>query len=92
MGVEPGLEAVQGVNRHDLLRQVIPVWYSFWEERHLPVLCPAGEDVIAVVVVLPRATSAACWSWQTAGAVGDEAMVEFEKHLQSGFPAALLNT
>ena len=50
------------------------------------MLCPTGEDIIAVVVVLPRATSAACWSSQVAGADGDEAMVELEKHLQSGFP------
>ena len=78
MGVEPGLEAVQDVSRHDLLRQTVPVWYSSREERHLPVLCPTGGDVIAVVVVLPRATSAACWSWQIAGADGDEAMVELE--------------
>ena len=90
MGVEPGFEAVKGVSSHDLLRQTVPVWSSSREERHLPVLCPAGGDVIAVVVVLPRATSAACWSWQVAGADGDEAMVELEKHLQSGFPAALL--
>ena len=85
MGVEPGLEAVQRVSRHDLLRQTVPVWYSSREERHLPVLCPAGGDVIAVVVVLPRATSAACWSWQITGADGDEVMVELEKHIQSGF-------
>ena len=45
-----------------------------------------------MVVVLPRATSAACWSWQTARADGAEAMVEVEKHLQSGFPAALLKS
>ena len=90
--VEPGLEAVRGVSRHDLLRQTVPVWYSSREERHLSALCPAGGDVIAVVVALPRATSAACWSWQIAGADGDEAIVELEKHLQSGFPAALLKS
>ena len=28
VGVEPGLD-VQGVSRHDLLRQTVPVWYSF---------------------------------------------------------------
>ena len=85
MGVEPGLEAVQGVSRHDLLRQTVPVWRSSQEERHLPVLCPAGGDVIAVVIVLPQATSAACWSWQIAGADGDEVMVELENNLQLGF-------
>ena len=47
MGVEPGLEAVQGVSRHDLLRQTVPVWYGSREERYVPVSCPAGEDVIA---------------------------------------------
>ena len=52
VGVELGLEAVQGVSCHDLLRQTVPVWYSSREERHLPVLCPAGRDVIAVVVVV----------------------------------------
>ena len=80
-GVEPALEAVQGVSRHDLPRQAILMWSSSREERHLPVLCPAGGDVIAVVVVLPPAVSAACWSWQVAGADGDGAMVELEKHL-----------
>ena len=60
VGVEPGLEAVQGVGRHNLLRQTVPVWYSFQEEQHLPVLCPAGGDVKAVVIVHPRAMSAAC--------------------------------
>ena len=89
-GVEPALEAVQGVSRHDLPRQTVPVWSSSREE-HLPVLCSAGGDVIAVVVVLPRTTSAACWSWQVARTDGHEAMVEFEKkNLQFGFPAALL--
>ena len=92
MGVEPGLEAVQGVSRHDLLWQAIPVWHRSREERHQPVLCPAGGDVIAVIVVLPPATSAACWFWQIAGADGDEAMVELEKHLQSWFPVALLKS
>ena len=91
VGVEPGLEAVQGVSRHDLLWQTAPVWSSSREERHLPVSCPAGGDVKAVVVVFPRTTSAACWSWQVARADGHEAMVEFEKKiLQFGFPAALL--
>ena len=85
VGVEPGLETVEGVSHHDLLRQAIPVWYSSWEERHLPVVCLAGGDIIAVVVVLPRATSSACWSWQITGADGDEVMVELEKHIQSGF-------
>ena len=83
MGVEPGPEAVQGVSRHDLLRQTVPVWSSSREERHLLVSCPAGGDVTAVVVVLPRAMSATCWFWQTAGADGDEAKVKVEKHLQS---------
>ena len=93
VGVEPALKAVQGVSRHDLLRQTVPVWSSSREERHLPiVLCPAGRDVIAVVVVLPRATSAACWSWQTARADGAEVMLELEKHLQLGFPASLLKS
>ena len=78
--------------KHHDLRQTVPVWSSSREERHLPVLWPAGGDVIAVVVVLPRATSAACWSWQVAGADGDEAMVELEKHLQSWFPVALLKS
>ena len=54
------------------------------------MLCPAGGNVIAVVVALPRATSAACWSWQVAEIDGDEAMVEVTKHLHSGFPVALL--
>ena len=83
MGVEPGLEAVQCVSHHDLLRQTVPVWSSSREERHLPVLCPAGGDVTAVVVVLPRATSAACWCLQVAGAGGDEAVVELKKNISS---------
>ena len=53
MGVEPGLEAVQGVSHHNPLRQTVPVWYSSREERHLSVLCPAGGDVIDVVVIPP---------------------------------------
>ena len=52
MGVEPGLEAVQGVSHHNPLRQTFPVWYISREERDLPVLCLAGGDVIAVVIVL----------------------------------------
>ena len=68
MRVVSGLEAIQGVSRHDLLGKATPVWSSSREERHPPVLRPAGGDVIAVVVVLPRATSAAGWSWQEAGA------------------------
>ena len=92
VGVEPGLETVEGVSHHDLLRQTVPVWSSSREERHLPVLCPAGGDVTAVVVVLPRATSAACWCLQVAGADGDEVMVQLQKHLLSGFTAALLKS
>ena len=82
MGVAPELEAVQGVSRHDLPRQTVPVWSSSREE-HLPVLCSAGGDIIAVVVVLPRTTSAACWSWQVARADGHETMVEFEKKISN---------
>ena len=82
VGVEPGLQAVQGVSRHDLLRQTVPVWSSSREERQLPEVSLAGGNVIAAFVVFPPATSAACWSWQTARADGAEAMVELEKHLQ----------
>lgn len=32
VGVQPGLEAVQGVRHHDLLRQAIPVRYISREE------------------------------------------------------------
>ena len=68
------------------------MWSSSREEGQPPVSRPAGGDVIAVVVVLPRATSAACWFWQVAGADGDEAMVDLKKHLQSGFLVALLKS
>ena len=90
MGVEPGLEAVQGVSHHNPLRQTFPVWYISREERDLPVLCLAGGYVIAILDVLPLATFAACYSWKVATADGDEAMVELEKHFQLGFPAAVL--
>ena len=83
MRVVSGLEAIQGVSRHDFPRQTVPVRSSSREERHRPVVCPAGGDVIAVVVVLPRATSAACWSWRIAGADGDEAMVEIDKNISN---------
>ena len=58
---QSGLKAIQGLGRHNLLRQFIPFWYGPREKCHLPVLRCAGGDVIALVIVVPRAQPALRW-------------------------------
>ena len=58
---QSGLKAVQGLGRHNLLRQFIPFWYGPRKKCHLPVPRCAGGDVIALVIVVPRAQPALRW-------------------------------
>ena len=49
---EPAIDSVQDGGYHMFLRLSAPERNCSWEECFLPVICSAGGDVIAAVVVL----------------------------------------
>ena len=58
---QSGFKAIQGLGHHNLLRQFVPFWYGPRKKCHLPVPRCAGGDVIALVIVVPRAQPALRW-------------------------------